>query len=538
MAFARRPKPDDEEGQDEWFRYEFYRDDNGLPGMAIVTKRGTMEYFDYNEWFNRSDAKELESYAEEQGKIWCFPENPKQYLEEFLKRIEGLRNSGEHPEDHGLAEAFTRSVLTEIEHDLSLLDPLFLKMDSEVLYSFVHSIVVHSYFVEEFEVSPLVFLDAEHGSGKSTLLDYFKALCYRAVKMTNYSAASLALIADKYRSTLLLDEATKNFRDRDRGYSITNILTEGFSKHDATYIRTKGENYESVKAQYHYTSVVASLLEDCPSDLKDRAIVVRMLKDLSGFKPMRVFGYDKYEVAEKLTMNVSEIPTFDKIRTKLYALKLLVTLLEVRKEPAAFSFKPFENEAKRFLRKSEVKDGQTKYLYGEVYGIQNAPEFQGRAEDICLVHLPIGLAMGTDEDIIQLMVDRIADDPDLELSTEATLLRAFMDVVRIKLSEECIKGVSDESPTWEDLSRMIAKMSTKDVRQQYIAIRADRDDWTPYDMEAPKMLTALLKRFGFTYDTGTSGKSFFTPGERFRRGLRSAVKNYGGAEVRHYFSRI
>ena len=146
--------------------------------------------------------------------------------------------------------------------------------------------------------------------------------------------------------------------------------------------------------------------------------------------------------------------------------------------------------------------------------------------------------MGTDEDIIQLMVDRIADDPDLELSTESTLLRAFMDVVRIKLSEECIKGVSDESPTWEDLSRMIAKMSTKDVRQQYIAIRADRDDWIPYDMEAPKMLTALLKRFGFTYDMGTSGKSFFTPGERFRRGLRSAVKNYGGAEVRHYFSRI
>jgi hypothetical protein len=538
MAFSKKKHPVDEEGQDEWFSVEVYRDENGLPGLAIVTTRGTLEYMDYSEWIKRKDSEELEKYTDEIQKYWPLPSNPEPYCNEYEQLIESLRNSGNHPEDHGLAEEFTRTVLRKIVQDLSLIVSLFLKLDSEMLYSLLHNIVVHSYFVRCFDVSPLILLDAERGSGKSTFLDYLKALCYHPIKMTNYSTASLALLADKYQATLLLDEGTKNFHSKDRGQNLTDFLTEGYSKNDATYIRTKGDNFESIKAQYHYTSVTATLLEDCPEDFKDRSIIVRMLKDIKGYKPLHVFGFDRYEAAERLQIDESDVPSFEEIRTRLYALRMIAIKAEVRKEKPAFSFEPFVNEARRYLRRGEEVNGSMRFLYGEVYGYEETPEFMGRAEDICLVHLPIAMALGTDKDIMDLMLARIEDDTELEYTTEATILRAFMDTIQDKMCEETIAGGSRDPPTWDDLVRILPNVSTKEVRMNYERIREERDDYGKFDFESPKKVTSIIKRFGFTYRTGTGGKSFFVPDPKLRRSLKSAVTNYGGVELKRFFVNV
>lgn len=527
----------DKDDQNEWHYFEFYHDDMGLPGIAIITTRGSIDFLNCEQWSKRDDADEIVNCYDEHRLIWALPRNPKPYLDEYNRLIEGLRDSGNYPEDHGLAEEFTSRVLQDLEHKMSILDPLFLKMDSSNLYSLIHSVVVQSYFVDDFSVSPLLMIDAEHGSGKSAVLDYFEALCYHAEKTSNYSAASMVLLAHKYRSTLLLDEGTKNLRNRDRGYSISDILTEGFSKREATYIRAKGENYESLKIQRHYTTVVSSLLEDCPQDLKDRSIIIRMLKDLNGFKPLKVFEYDVQEAAERLDAPACMLPSFDEIRTRLYALFLLVKLMKIKNEPPVFSFKPFEVEAKRLLRHNEEINGTKRFLYGEIYGYEKTPEFLGRAEDICLVHLPIGLAMGVEKDILDIMLDRISEDPTLEVSTESTILRALMDEIKERVSQETLEW-DKTPPTWEYLTKIICTICTRDVRIRYNTIREERDDWGPYDMESPKTITALMNRMGLKYDTGTSNKSYFTPNELFRKALRSAVMNYGGSEVKRYFANV
>lgn len=527
-----------EEFKSEWCEYEIVNGEDKLPGFQVIDKRGEHFFIPYKEWTLEDCSDELWGEVETASGLYRLPVDVERFVVQYEGRYQEMANSGNYPEGHGLAEAFTREVLSELERALSQIDPLVVRLTNPRDYSILHTAMVHTYFVEDFDVSPLLLFDAERGSGKSSILDYMSAIGYRAFKTTSYSAASLPQLVDSHHLSLLLDEGTKNLKNRTYGDELSNILIDGFTQNEAKYVRVGGEHNDRVIVRRHYTSVTGTLLEDCPPDLKDRSIILPVLKNPSGFKPMKIFKLDPEEIRERTGEYPDDMMFPDEIRSRLYALRTLKNCYRVKGLPSPFSFAPFVTESKRELRHYEELDGETRFLYGFVYDFTRTPEFLGRAEDICLVYLPIAKALSVEKDIIEFMVDRISENSDLEITTESTILRSMMDVIGEKIEENSIRGTTEGSPEWLELAPVLKMISTKMINAKYREIRELRDNWEPYQLENPKKLTSIMKHMGFSYNTGTSGQSFFVPDDRFRKALHIAVLNYGGNEVKRYFSRI
>jgi len=126
---------------------------------------------------------------------------------------------------------------------------------------------------EAFFVSPrLALYSPEKRCGKTHALTILGTLVPRPLPASNISAAGVFRTIDKYRPTLLLDEAETFLRDNEE---LRGILNSGHTCANAFVVRLVGEQHEPV-AFSTFAPIAFALIGKLPSTLEDRSVVIPM----------------------------------------------------------------------------------------------------------------------------------------------------------------------------------------------------------------------------------------------------------------------
>lgn len=128
-----------------------------------------------------------------------------------------------------------------------------------------------------FGISPrLAMQSPEKGSGKSTLLDLVSMLVPRPLLASSVSAASIFRVVERFKPTMLLDEADQWMQGGDD--ERIGILNAGHRR-GAPAVRCVGDDAEP-RAFDVYSPVALASIGRLPSTLQDRSIVISLRRAL------------------------------------------------------------------------------------------------------------------------------------------------------------------------------------------------------------------------------------------------------------------
>lgn len=154
--------------------------------------------------------------------------------------------------------------------------------------------VLHSHAHEYSSVSPLLAVTSpQKRCGKTTLMSLLGALVPLPLPASNITAAALFRAVEKWRPTLLIDEADSFLRDSDE---LRGVINSGHNRAGAFVIRTTGDDHEP-KAFSTWAPKAIALIGRMPPTLTDRSIMVALKRKRpdEGAKPLRIDQLDVLE---------------------------------------------------------------------------------------------------------------------------------------------------------------------------------------------------------------------------------------------------
>jgi hypothetical protein len=135
--------------------------------------------------------------------------------------------------------------------------------------------VLHAYLLNCFLVSPrLCVRSPTKGCGKTLLLDVLGRLVPRPLPSGNVTAPTLFRVVEKYRPTLLIDEADSFLRDSDELRGVLNGNRQG-----SQVLRLVGDEH-TARAFATYGACAIALIGNLPDTLHDRSVVVDLKRRL------------------------------------------------------------------------------------------------------------------------------------------------------------------------------------------------------------------------------------------------------------------
>lgn len=135
--------------------------------------------------------------------------------------------------------------------------------------------VVFSHAHDAFQISPLLGITSpEKNCGKSTLLTLLSGVVPKPLPVSNITIAPLFRAVEKFRPTLLVDEADTFISD-DEG--LRGILNSGWLRSQAQVIRTVGDDHEPRLFSTWAPKAIA-MIGNLPGTLADRSVAVRMCR--------------------------------------------------------------------------------------------------------------------------------------------------------------------------------------------------------------------------------------------------------------------
>ena len=140
--------------------------------------------------------------------------------------------------------------------------------------------VIHTYLLDCFMVSPrLAIRSPMKRCGKTTLLDVLARLVWRPLPTANVTPAAVFRVVEKYRPTLLVDEADTFLREHDE---LRGVINSGHRK-GGSVLRTVGDNHEPRQFST-YAAVAIALIGNLPDTLADRSVTVDLKRRLPSEK--------------------------------------------------------------------------------------------------------------------------------------------------------------------------------------------------------------------------------------------------------------
>ena len=151
--------------------------------------------------------------------------------------------------------------------------------------------VMLTYVYDEFRVLPtLSITSATKRCGKTTLLILLSKLVNRPLLASNITAACIFRAVDKFRPTLLIDEADTFLYGNDE---LRGILNCGHTKDAAFTMRVEGDNHVPKRFSTWCPKAIACIGK-LPNTLNDRSIVVRLERKHSHEKLIRLSISDNF----------------------------------------------------------------------------------------------------------------------------------------------------------------------------------------------------------------------------------------------------
>lgn len=127
--------------------------------------------------------------------------------------------------------------------------------------------------IDAFEVAPLLaVISPEKRCGKTTLLHLLYALTKRALFASNITPATLFRAVERFKPTLIVDEADTFLRNSDE---LRGVLNAGHTRTSAVVIRTVGDEHEPRPFSVWGPKVIA-MIGRLPDTLEDRSIGIPM----------------------------------------------------------------------------------------------------------------------------------------------------------------------------------------------------------------------------------------------------------------------
>jgi putative DNA primase/helicase len=131
--------------------------------------------------------------------------------------------------------------------------------------------VLYSYVSDAFFVSPRLALNSPvKRCGKTNTMSILATLVCRPLPVSNISAASVFRTIDKFKPTLLMDEAETFLRDNEE---LRGILNSGHTKPTAFVVRLVGDGFEPTQF-LTFAPIVFALIGKLPDTLEDRSIAI------------------------------------------------------------------------------------------------------------------------------------------------------------------------------------------------------------------------------------------------------------------------
>jgi putative DNA primase/helicase len=139
--------------------------------------------------------------------------------------------------------------------------------------------ILFAHALDAFQVSPLlVATSPTKRCGKTTLLDLLSALVPRPLMTSNVSPAAIYRTVEKYRPTLLVDEADAFFRLDDE---VRGLINAGHTRTGAIVVRMVGKSFEP-RAFSTWSAKAIGVIGRLPDTLEDRAVMVPMARRAPG----------------------------------------------------------------------------------------------------------------------------------------------------------------------------------------------------------------------------------------------------------------
>ena len=165
--------------------------------------------------------------------------------------------------------------------------------------------IMHAYCFDAFTISPrLVITSPEKRCGKTTLLRVIQALVPKPLAAANITPAAMFRTIEKYRPTLLIDEADTFLRDNEE---LRGVVNSGHER-DGQVVRTVGDDHEP-RAFSTFCPTVIAAIGGLSGTIEDRAITITMRRRLAG-EPVDQFRSDRaghlHELARKATRWASD----------------------------------------------------------------------------------------------------------------------------------------------------------------------------------------------------------------------------------------
>jgi hypothetical protein len=133
--------------------------------------------------------------------------------------------------------------------------------------------ILHTYAVEATSICPILIVkSAEKRCGKTLLLELLLNLVFRPLPASNITSPSLFRAIEKYKPTLLLDEADTFLPNNDE---LKGIINSGYRSSSSYVVRTIGEDFEPAIFNTFGPKAIAQI--EMPQEtIVDRGIVIEM----------------------------------------------------------------------------------------------------------------------------------------------------------------------------------------------------------------------------------------------------------------------
>ncbi len=139
--------------------------------------------------------------------------------------------------------------------------------------------LLHAWTHDAFRVSPILAITSPLlRCGKTTLLALLRAFAPRPLPGANITTAAIFRAVEKWRPTLLIDEADTFLRESDE---LRGVLNSGHTRETACVIRTVGDDHEP-RAFSTWAPKAIALIGKLHPTLHDRAIEIRLARKLPG----------------------------------------------------------------------------------------------------------------------------------------------------------------------------------------------------------------------------------------------------------------
>jgi Protein of unknown function (DUF3631)/Primase C terminal 1 (PriCT-1) len=139
--------------------------------------------------------------------------------------------------------------------------------------------LAHTYAMDAWWISPLAVVNSPTmRCGKSIVLQLAAHLASRGLLASNISPAALFRTIERYRPTLLLDEAETFLKDNEE---LRGLVNAGHTRKTAVVIRTVGEQHEAAVFSTWCPKFIA-LIGRLPATLMDRAVIIPMRRKTGG----------------------------------------------------------------------------------------------------------------------------------------------------------------------------------------------------------------------------------------------------------------